>query len=93
MEQVRAGVVRRGGEVVTLGPLPEADVTALITAMAGATPWDGLRRLTAQAHGNPLYVRELVDVLLREQAAQISTDVERPPVMEATACLAGRRLE
>ena len=43
VEQVRAGVVRRGGEVVTLGPLPEVDVTALITAMAGATPWDGLR--------------------------------------------------
>lgn len=79
VEQVRAGVVRRGGAVVTLGPLPEADVTALITAMAGATPWDGLRRLTAQAHGNPLYVRELVDVLLREQAAQISTDVSALP--------------
>ena len=79
VEQVRAGVVRRGGEVVTLGPLSEADVTELITVMAGATPWDGLRRLTAQAHGNPLYVRELVDVLLREQAAQISTDVSALP--------------
>ena len=79
VEQVRAGVIRRDGEVVTLGPLPEADVTALITAMAGATPWDGLRRLTAQANGNPLYVRELVDVLLREQAARMSADVSALP--------------
>jgi DNA-binding CsgD family transcriptional regulator/tetratricopeptide (TPR) repeat protein len=71
VQQVRASVVRRGGRVVTLGPLAETDVAALVTAMVGASPGDGLRRLTAQAAGNPLYVRELVDALLREQAVQI----------------------
>jgi DNA-binding CsgD family transcriptional regulator/tetratricopeptide (TPR) repeat protein len=71
VQQVRAAVVRRGGAVVTLGPLPETDVTALVTAMVGAPPGDGLRQLTAQAAGNPLYVRELVDALVREQALQI----------------------
>jgi DNA-binding CsgD family transcriptional regulator len=72
VRQVRAGVVRRGGQVITLGPLAETDVTALVAAMVGASPGDGLRQLTAQAAGNPLYVRELVDTLLREQAVQIT---------------------
>jgi DNA-binding CsgD family transcriptional regulator/tetratricopeptide (TPR) repeat protein len=76
VQQVRSSVVRRGGKVVTLGPLPEADVTALVTALVGASPGDGLRRLTMQAAGNPLYVRELVDTLLREQAVQINPVAE-----------------
>jgi len=70
VEQVRTAVTRRGGTVVTLGPLPETDVARLVAGMLGAPPGDDLRRLTAQAVGNPLYVRELVDALLREQLAQ-----------------------
>ena len=65
--------------MITLGPLPETEVTALVTAMVGAPPGDGLRLLTAQAAGNPLYVRELVDALLREQAARISPVAELAP--------------
>jgi DNA-binding CsgD family transcriptional regulator len=82
LRQVRASVVRRGGQVVTLGPLPEAEVTALVTAMVGASPGEGLRQLTAQAAGNPLYVRELVDALLREQAVRLSTVADVAPSRE-----------
>ena len=73
---MRTAVARRGGAVITLGPLAEMDVAALITAMVGAPPGDGLRRLTAQAAGNPLYVRELVDALVREQALQVGRAAE-----------------
>jgi len=52
VQQVRGAVVRRGGAVITLGPLPETDVAALVTAMVGAPPGDALRRLTARAAGN-----------------------------------------
>ena len=76
VQQVRAAVVRRGGAVITLGPLPETDVAALVTAMVGAPPGDTLRRLTARAAGNPLYVRELVDALVREQALEIRPTAE-----------------
>jgi DNA-binding CsgD family transcriptional regulator len=76
VQQVRAAVVRRGAAVVTLGPLPETDVAALVTAIAGAPPGDALRLLTAQAAGNPLYVRELVDALVREQALQVRSVAE-----------------
>ena len=71
VQELRAAVVRRGGAVVTLGPLTETDVTALVTAMLGSPPGDALRQLTAQAAGNPLYVRELVDAMVREQALEI----------------------
>jgi DNA-binding CsgD family transcriptional regulator/tetratricopeptide (TPR) repeat protein len=70
VQQVRAALIRRGGQLITLGPLPDTDVTALVTAMVGASPGDGLRQLTAQAAGNPLYLRELVDALVRERALE-----------------------
>jgi predicted ATPase len=68
VQQLRAAVARRGGTVITLGPLGGPDVAALVTTMLGAPPSDALRQLTAQADGNPLYLRELVDALVRERA-------------------------
>lgn len=82
VQQVRATVVRRGGHVLSLGPLPEPDVTALVGVMVGATPGEGLRQLTAQAGGNPLYVRELVDALLRENSVEVSPVAEISPQTE-----------
>ena len=84
VQQVRASLARRRGAVVTLGPLPEADVAALVTAMLGTPPGDTLRQLTAQAAGNPLYLRELMDALARERAqpspgADVSTAQEQLP--------------
>jgi len=79
VQQARTAVVRRAGQVITLGPLAEPDVTALVTAMVGATVGDGLRQLAAQAAGNPLYVRELVDASLRVQAVRISPVAEVVP--------------
>ena len=71
VQQARTAVVRGGGQVLRLGPLAEPDVTAVVTAMVGAVPGEGLRRLAAHAAGNPLYLRELVDALMREQAVEI----------------------
>jgi DNA-binding CsgD family transcriptional regulator/tetratricopeptide (TPR) repeat protein len=71
VRELRAAVLRHGGAVLTLGPLAETDVSALVKAMIGASPGDGLRQLTAQAAGNPLYVRELVDALVRDRALEI----------------------
>jgi DNA-binding CsgD family transcriptional regulator len=68
VQQVRTSLLRRGGAVVTLGPLPEADVAALVTAVLGMPAAGTLRQLTGQAAGNPLYLRELVDALARERA-------------------------
>jgi DNA-binding CsgD family transcriptional regulator len=96
VQELRASVIRHGGAVVTLGPLTDTDVTALVTAMLGAPPGDTLRQLTARAAGNPLYVRELVDAMVREQAleigpvaAEVSAAGERLPASLA-AVLTGR---
>ena len=79
VQQVRASLARRGRALVTLGPLPETDVAELVTAMLGTPPEDTLRRLTAQAAGNPLYLRELVNSLARERAqASPAGDVPAP---------------
>ncbi len=76
VQELRTAVIRRGGAVVTLGPLAETDVTALVTAMLGSPPGDALRQLTTQAAGNPLYVRELIEALMREQALKIGSAAE-----------------
>jgi DNA-binding CsgD family transcriptional regulator/tetratricopeptide (TPR) repeat protein len=84
VEQARMSVGRRGGTVISLGPLPETDVAELVAAITGRPPGDALRRLMAQAAGNPLYVRELSDALVRDQAA--------PARLAAAAALPGERL-
>ena len=71
VQELRTAAIRRGSAVIPLGPLAETDVSALVTAMLGSPPGDGLRQLTAQAAGNPLYVRELVDTLVRDGALEI----------------------
>ena len=44
--------------------------------LAGCSRRMSLRRLTARAAGNPLYVRELVDALVREQALHVGRAAE-----------------
>jgi DNA-binding CsgD family transcriptional regulator len=78
VQRLHAVVARRGGAVITLGPLAEPDVAALMTAMLGAPPEDTLRNLTAQAAGNPLYLRELVDAVVRERAPRDGPAAEVP---------------
>ncbi|HEX4831786.1 MAG TPA: AAA family ATPase [Trebonia sp.] len=86
VEQVRTAVVRRGGTLITLEPLPETDVADLVTAIVGVPPGDALRRLTAQSAGNPLYVRELSDALVRDRA---SPDRAARPGEQLPVSLAG----
>src|SRR3984957_15634153 len=96
VRQLRAAVLRRGGAVVTLGPLAEPDVAALVAKMLGTPPGDALRQLTAQAGGNPLYLRELVDALGRDRAlrdgpaAEVSVPWDQLPA--SLAAVLGDRL-
>jgi DNA-binding CsgD family transcriptional regulator/tetratricopeptide (TPR) repeat protein len=89
VRQMRGAVARRGAQVITLGPLPEKDVTAMVTKMlASSSSDDALYKLTAQAAGNPLYVRELIDALVRERTPQLTADgavaADRLPVSLAS---------
>ncbi|ROP42516.1 BTAD domain-containing putative transcriptional regulator [Saccharothrix texasensis] len=72
VDQVRRAVAGSGGRVVELGPLPADSVTALLTTRLGAPPGRSLRALTALAAGNPLYTKDLVDVVLREGTVRVA---------------------
>jgi DNA-binding CsgD family transcriptional regulator len=93
IRQARSAVGRRGGQVISLGPLAEPEVTALVGELLGSPPGNGLQRLVAQAAGNPLYVRELIDALLREgalragDAAEISVAAARVPASLAVVLM------
>ncbi|WP_240521642.1 BTAD domain-containing putative transcriptional regulator [Amycolatopsis vastitatis] len=99
LAQLRRGVQARDGVVLDLGPLTGEDVGRLIEDQIGAPPGPGLRELAARGAGNPLYVREMVDVLLRAGAVEVSggeADVDDSAEFEAPRSLVAavdRRLD
>lgn len=64
-----------GGVVLDLTPLGEADVAGIVGRLVGAPPGPALREIAARAGGNPLYVREVADALLRERLVDVGTGV------------------
>jgi len=66
LEQLRRSVTSRGGVVLTLDALPDADVADLVGALLGGRQGRSLATVTSRAGGNPLYVRELAESLLRD---------------------------
>ncbi|MDQ2589049.1 BTAD domain-containing putative transcriptional regulator [Saccharothrix yanglingensis] len=71
VEQLRRDVRVRGGELLTPQPLDQDDVAGMVGDLVGAVPGPGLRRITARAGGNPLYVREVADALVREGVVHV----------------------
>jgi DNA-binding CsgD family transcriptional regulator len=73
--RLRRGAADRGGVVLDLGPLGEADARELAQGLAGGRPGRRLAGVLAQAGGNALYARELVDGLVREGRVRVSGGV------------------
>ncbi|MGM1060517.1 BTAD domain-containing putative transcriptional regulator [Saccharothrix sp. Mg75] len=73
--RLRRDAESSGGTVLDLAPLADAEVAGLVGRLVGAVPGPGLRRIAARAAGNPLYVREVADALVREQVVQVDTGV------------------
>ncbi|MEV8437899.1 BTAD domain-containing putative transcriptional regulator [Actinosynnema sp. NPDC051121] len=71
VEQVRRAVAGSGGRVLDLGPLSEESVTAMLTGLLGRHPGRHLRALADLAAGNPLYTKDVVDVLMREDSVRV----------------------
>ncbi|MEV4145406.1 BTAD domain-containing putative transcriptional regulator [Amycolatopsis sp. NPDC049691] len=99
LAQLRRGVQARDGVVLDLAPLSGEDVGRLIEDQIGAAPGPGLRELAARGAGNPLYVKEMVDVLLRAGAVEVTggaADVDDPAEFETPSSLVAavdRRLD
>ncbi len=75
-----------GGAVLDLLPLTDSAVTSVVGELVGAAPGPGLRRVAARAGGNPLYVREVADALVRERAVLVSAGIAEvaPDVLDRT---------
>lgn len=78
------------GCVLTLPNLSESEVADLVANAVGGTPGSRLLRLAGGAAGNPLYVTEMVDALVRSQAVtrgngRVEFTGVRPPVSLAAA--------
>ena len=72
-------VARRGaaerGQVLAVRPLPDAEVAVLVGELVGGRAGPGLAGLARQAGGNPLYVRELTEALMREGRVRVTKGV------------------
>jgi len=73
--QLRRGVLGRGANVLALHPLDPEQVAHLVERVAGGPPGPRLRHTLGQAGGNPLYARELIDVLLRQHRVTMDDHV------------------
>jgi DNA-binding CsgD family transcriptional regulator len=77
-------MLRRGAELLPLGPLAAGDAARLAGMRVGGEPGPGLRRRLDATAGNPLFIRELVDAMgrhdqLRSAAGTVDIAPDAPP--------------
>ncbi|WP_063741520.1 BTAD domain-containing putative transcriptional regulator [Saccharothrix syringae] len=75
LRRLRRDVDASGGALFDLAPLDDHAVAAVIGDVVGAPPGAGLRRVAERAAGNPLYVREIADALLRDGVVRLDEGV------------------
>jgi DNA-binding CsgD family transcriptional regulator len=69
------GLVANGARALTLGPLAEPAVAALVAHRLGAPAGPALLDLVRGASGNPMYVAEVVEALARDGAIRTTGGV------------------
>jgi DNA-binding CsgD family transcriptional regulator/transcriptional regulator with XRE-family HTH domain len=92
---LRRGVTGSDAAVLSLGPLAAAQVTELTAWVAGAPAGPRLRAAVDQAGGNPLYLHEMVEALVREERVRIvagTAELSGSPVLPSLAAAIGARL-
>ncbi|MFD9633511.1 helix-turn-helix transcriptional regulator [Streptomyces violascens] len=72
LDHLMARLAQRGATTIALRPLGEDGVSQLLTRLTGAVPGTVLRRLAADAAGNPFYITALVDALAAGQQLHIT---------------------
>ncbi|HXW81586.1 MAG TPA: LuxR C-terminal-related transcriptional regulator, partial [Acidimicrobiales bacterium] len=97
VERLREAVERSpGGTVVGLGPLSDEEVLAMAQAHLGGRPAKSVADALKPARGNPLYVREVLELLVAEgavRAADGTMDLAgQVPALDLGTAI-GRRLD
>jgi DNA-binding CsgD family transcriptional regulator len=88
---LRASLTGDDTVVTTLAPLTVDEAVDMVGRLVASAPGPRLRRLAEQGGGNPLYLRELVDALLREEQVRVTAGVAElvGPQVKRPASLAG----
>jgi DNA-binding CsgD family transcriptional regulator len=63
-----------GATFIELGPVGDAEAAEIARELIGTPPGPGLAEQLNAAGGNPLYLRELIDALLRESRLNLGAD-------------------
>lgn len=71
VDRLRNSVLTHDGMQISLRPLEPAETSELVAGLLGAPPGPRLQELTARASGNPLYLREILAELEREQRVRV----------------------
>jgi DNA-binding CsgD family transcriptional regulator/tetratricopeptide (TPR) repeat protein len=74
LDLLRELVTERAGVVIDLEPLDASSTAELAAKLANGVPGPRLQATLGRAGGNPLYVRELVDALVRDGRVEVSGD-------------------
>jgi DNA-binding CsgD family transcriptional regulator/transcriptional regulator with XRE-family HTH domain len=93
---LRRAVGEPDGVVLRLEPLAAGPVTELTGWLAGAPAGPRLRAAVDQAGGNPLYLREMVEALVREERVRVADGIAEllgPAVPRSLAAAIGARLD
>ncbi|MCT2584360.1 helix-turn-helix transcriptional regulator [Actinophytocola gossypii] len=95
LDAVRRAVGEPG--TVRLGGLPQGAIANLVTAISSGEPGEDLLRLADGAAGNPLYVTELMEALLRSDRLKVNdsgvVEVTGGPVPESLYAAIAHRLD
>jgi len=83
LERLHRGVLARGGNVVELGLLRDAEVAELVGGLIGGRPGQHLTAMMGQAGGNPMYARELADSLVRDGQVAVASGVAEMTAVSA----------
>jgi DNA-binding CsgD family transcriptional regulator len=92
---VRRAVGENG--VITLGGLPAKAITNLVTTISDGKPGKNLLKLAGEAAGNPLYLTELMEALVRSRRLKVTdagvVEVTRGPVPDSLVAAIAHRLD
>jgi DNA-binding SARP family transcriptional activator/DNA-binding CsgD family transcriptional regulator len=75
LDQVRRAVASRGHTVITVPPLDSDGTAAMLTGLLGGRPGRAVLDMVARADGNPMYLREMADALVRSGSIEVAGGV------------------
>jgi DNA-binding CsgD family transcriptional regulator len=72
---LRQALADAGGLSIELGPVSDSETAEMVRQLIGSAPGPALAGQLTAAAGNPLYLRELIDALVRESRLRLGAEL------------------